>query len=100
MDVMREIYFGNLQHLAGTTLIRLHLLTRERLRLGCYYQSRGKEQTMSKEEALRYWEWIYENIKDYFDPHWEGSERREHREHVQAVEWAIKALKGADDGDQ
>ena len=51
---------------------------------------------MSKEEALRYWEWIYENIKDYFDPHWEGSERREHREYVQAVEWAIKALRGAD----
>lgn len=52
---------------------------------------------MSKEEALRYWEWTYKNIKDYFDPHWEGSERREHREHVQAVEWAIKALKGAGD---
>lgn len=53
---------------------------------------------MSKEEALRYWEWVYENIKDYtFDPHWEGNERREHRKHVQAVEWAIKALKGADD---
>ena len=51
---------------------------------------------MSKEEALIYWEWKYENIKDYFDPHWEGSERREHREYVQAVEWAIKALKGAD----
>ena len=56
-----------------------------------------KERTMSKEEALKYWEWIYENIKDYFDPHWEGSERREHREHVQAVEWAVKALRGADD---
>lgn len=56
-----------------------------------------KEQMMSKEEAMRYWEWIYENIKDYFDPHWEGSERREHMDHVQAVEWAIKALKGADD---
>ena len=52
---------------------------------------------MSKEEALRYWEFRYENAKDYYDPHWEASERREFREWVQAIEWAIKALRGTDD---
>ena len=52
---------------------------------------------MSKEEALMYWEFRYERAKDYYDDHWEADERRSHREWVQAIEWAIKALKGADD---
>lgn len=49
---------------------------------------------MNKKEALEYWEWVYKTTKDYFDPHWEENEKHKHEEYVQAIEWAIKALKG------
>ena len=47
---------------------------------------------MTRKEALKFWEWRYENAKDYYDDHWEADERRSHREYVQALEWAVKAL--------
>lgn len=47
---------------------------------------------MTRQEALKFWEWRYENAKDYYDVHWEADERRSHREYVQALEWAVKAL--------
>lgn len=34
----------------------------------------------------------YEAAKDYTDDHWEGSERREHREYVDMLARAIEAL--------
>lgn len=47
---------------------------------------------MTREEAKRFWLFIYENAKDFSDPHWEAQERREHREYVEALRMAIEAL--------
>lgn len=47
---------------------------------------------MTKEEAIKFWEFRYENAKDYTDQHWEAQERREHREYVEALRMAIEAL--------
>lgn len=47
---------------------------------------------MTRQEALKFWEWRYENAKDYYDDHWEADERRSHREYVEALEWAVKTL--------
>lgn len=47
---------------------------------------------MTREEAIKFWEFRYENAKDYTDPHWEAQERREHREYVEALRMAIDAL--------
>ena len=47
---------------------------------------------MTYEEALNRFKRTYERIKDYYDPHWEGSEYREHREWVEQIETAISAL--------
>ena len=48
---------------------------------------------MKREEAIKFWEFRYENAKDFSDPHWEAQERREHREYVEALRVAIEALK-------
>lgn len=47
---------------------------------------------MTREEAIKFWKFRYENAKDYTDPHWEAQERREHREYVEALRMAIEAL--------
>ena len=47
---------------------------------------------MTREEAIKFWKFRYENTKDYTDPHWEAQERREHREYVEALRMAIDAL--------
>lgn len=47
---------------------------------------------MTYEEALNRFKRTYERIKDYYDPHWEGSEYREHREWVEQLGIAINAL--------
>ena len=48
---------------------------------------------MTREEAIKFWKFRYENAKDYTDPHWEAQERREHREYVEALRVTIEALK-------
>lgn len=48
---------------------------------------------MTKEEAIKFWKFRYENAKDYTDSHWEAQECREHREYVEALRVAIEALK-------
>lgn len=47
---------------------------------------------MTKEEALMFWKFRYEQAKDFIDEHWEAQERREHREYVDALYMAIEAL--------
>lgn len=47
---------------------------------------------MTYEKALNRFKQKYELIKDYYDPHWEGSEYREHREWVEQIETAISAI--------
>lgn len=47
---------------------------------------------MTREEAIKFWTFRYENAKDFSDPHWEAQERREHREYVEALRMAIDAL--------
>ena len=48
---------------------------------------------MTREEALRYWEWHLERAEEWNDPHWEASERKAHKEYVDAMNMAIEALK-------
>lgn len=48
---------------------------------------------MTREEALKYWEWHLERAEEWSDPHWEASERKAHREYVDAMRFAIEALK-------
>lgn len=47
---------------------------------------------MTREEAIKFWKFRYDNAKDFSDPHWEAQERREHREYVEALRMAIEAL--------
>ena len=47
---------------------------------------------MTYEEALKRFKASYERTKDYYDPYWEGSEYREHKEWVEQLEATIKAL--------
>ena len=51
---------------------------------------------MTREEAIKFWKFRYENAKDYTDPHWEAQERREHREYVEALRKAVEALSAAE----
>ena len=48
---------------------------------------------MTKQEAIKYWQFRYDTSKDYYDEHWEGEERRAHREWVEAIKCALDALK-------
>ena len=47
---------------------------------------------MDKERALEYWINRYNCAKDYTDIHWDAEERHEHRDYVDAMAWAIKAI--------
>lgn len=49
---------------------------------------------MTREEAIKFWKFRYENARVFGDPHWEAQERREHREYVEAIRMAIEALQG------
>lgn len=48
---------------------------------------------MDFKTALEYWENRYNISKDYNDPHWEGQERREHKNYVDAMKCAVDALR-------
>ena len=45
-----------------------------------------------KEWALEYWTNRYNRAKDYSDIHWDADERHEHRDYIDAMAFAIKAL--------
>lgn len=47
---------------------------------------------MTKEEAKEYWTVRYEAARNWDDQHWEASERKEHRQYVDALRTAIEAL--------
>lgn len=47
---------------------------------------------MQIKEAIEYWKYKYERAKDYYDEHWEASERKEHEDYVDALALAIEAL--------
>lgn len=47
---------------------------------------------MTITNALKYWKFKYNQAKDYVDEHWEASERREHREYVEALKVTIETL--------
>ena len=47
---------------------------------------------MTNEEAKRYWTAKYEAARNWDDPHWEASERKDHRRYVDALKAAIEAL--------
>ena len=47
---------------------------------------------MTKEEAKEYWTVRYEAARNWDDPHWEASERKDHRRYVDALKAAIEAL--------
>ena len=47
---------------------------------------------MTKEEAKEYWTAKYEAARNWDDPHWEASERKDHRRYVDALKAAIEAL--------
>ena len=47
---------------------------------------------MDKKRALEYWVNRYNYAKDYSDIHWDAEERHEHRDYVDAMELAIKAI--------
>ena len=47
---------------------------------------------MDKKRALEYWINRYNYAKDYSDRHWDAEERHEHRDYVDAMEFAIKAI--------
>lgn len=47
---------------------------------------------MQIKEALEFWKFKYNSSKDYNDIHWEASERREHKEYVEALKTAIETL--------
>lgn len=47
---------------------------------------------MQIKEAIEFWKFRYENTKDYYDIHWEASERKEHKDYVDALALAIEAL--------
>ena len=47
---------------------------------------------MTKEEAKEYWTVRYEAARNWDDPHWEASERKDHRRYVDALKVAIEAL--------
>ena len=51
-----------------------------------------EERTVTNEEALRYWEGHLERAEEWSDPHWEASERKVHKEYVDAMKMAIEAL--------
>lgn len=51
---------------------------------------------MNREEARIYWIGRYEAARKWDDPHWEASERKEHRRYVDALNAAIKALSSAE----
>ena len=51
---------------------------------------------MTREEARIYWIGRYEAARKWDDPHWEASERKEHRRYVDALNAAIKALSSAE----
>lgn len=48
---------------------------------------------MDYKAALKYWENRYNISKDYNDPHWEGQERREHKDYVDALKCAVDAIR-------
>ena len=54
---------------------------------------------MTREEAKKYWTAKYEAAREWDDPHWEASERKEHRRYVDALKAAIEALQAQTDGD-
>lgn len=54
---------------------------------------------MTREEAKEYWTAKYEAAREWDDPHWEASERKEHRRYVDALKAALEALKAKTDGD-
>lgn len=47
---------------------------------------------MTREEAKRYWTAKYEAASKWDDPHWEASERKDHRRYVDALKAVIEAL--------
>ena len=47
---------------------------------------------MTREETRIYWTDRYDAAKDWNDPHWEASERKEHKRYVEALKIAIEAL--------
>lgn len=60
---------------------------------------RGEEK-MTKQRALDYWKFYLERAEEYDDPRWERDERREHRNYIEALKWAVKGLENleGDDG--
>ena len=48
--------------------------------------------TMTRQEAKEYWTATYEAARNWDDPHWEASERKDHRRYVDALKAAIEAL--------
>lgn len=47
---------------------------------------------MTNEQALQWFRFKFDRAKDYYDEHWDATERREHKEYVEAMKCAIKAL--------
>ena len=47
---------------------------------------------MTIEEARDYWQRRFERTVDYSDEHWDAEERREHRDYIDAMKYAITAL--------
>lgn len=47
---------------------------------------------MTIKEAKKYWEYRYNQAKDFSDIHWDADERHEHQEYVEALQMAVKAL--------
>lgn len=47
---------------------------------------------MTNEQALQWFRFKFDRAKNYYDEHWDATERREHREYVEAMNCAIKAL--------
>lgn len=49
------------------------------------------------EKLKQYWRFKFDNAKNYYDEHWEATERREHREYVEALNDTLKALDEIED---
>lgn len=56
------------------------------------YLIKSDVKNVLKEWALEYWINKYNHAKDYSDIHWDAEERHEHRDYINAMAWAIKAL--------
>lgn len=47
---------------------------------------------MTNERALQWFRFKFDKAKNYYDEHWGATERREHKEYVEAMNCAIIAL--------